>query len=158
MLTFTFLDKTQKEQWLPKLFELLYANMHTIAPGDLTYEQEKQQWTENVSPALEKEPRKVILCLDDDDLVGYVQYYTNGSLLMIEEIQIAKAYQRTTLFYSLCKYLAKALPEEIEIVEAYAEKRNLHSQKIMRKLGMVQIDEDGPFAHFRGSARKFKVS
>ena len=83
-----------------------------------------------------------------------MQFYTNKNLLMIEEIQIKKPYQRTTLFYGLCKYLATMLSEGIEVVEAYAEERNLYSQKLMQKLGMVQIQEDGPFLHLRGSAEK----
>ena len=152
MITYTYLNKKEKEIWLPRLFDLLYENMQEIAPGELSYEQEKAQWLSNVSPALEKEPRRIILCLDCGILVGYVQYYTNKNLLMVEEIQIGKTYQRTTLFYGLCKQLATALPEGIEIIEAYAEKRNFHSQRIMQRLGMTQIDEEGPFVHLRGSA------
>lgn len=154
MITFTLLDKQQKEQWLPKMFDLFYENMHTIAPSSLTYEQEKAQWMANVSPALEKDPRKVILCLDGGAFIGYVQYYTNGGLLMVEEMQMVRASQRSTLFYSLCKYFAKVLPEGIVTVEAYAHKSNLHSQTIMGKLGMTQIDEEGPFVHLRGPAEK----
>ena len=85
MITFTYLDKTQKERWLPVLFDLFYDNMRHIAPSELPYEQEKKQWLTEVSPALEKAPRQIILCFADDALAGYVQYYTNGNLLMIEE-------------------------------------------------------------------------
>lgn len=154
MITFTYLDKTKKDRWLPILFDLYYENMQEIVPSELPYEQEKQQWMNQVSPALEKELRQVILCFTDKKLAGFVQYYTNKNLLMIEEIQIRKGYQCTTLFYGLCKSLAIRLPSEIESIEAYAEKRNTHSQELMQKLGMVQIEEDGPFVHLRGSAEK----
>lgn len=152
MIHLTFLHKEEKDLWLPQLFDLLYENMREITPSGLPYEQEKQQWLSRVSPALEKAPRQIILCLADDVLAGYVQYYTSKNLLMIEEIQIAKTYQQSTLFYSMCKYLAKVFPEGVEVVEAYAEKRNSHSWKLMEKLEMKQIAEEGPFVHFRGSA------
>lgn len=152
MITFTFLNKNEKDIWLPQLFDLFYENMQTIAPGVLPYETEKQQWLSNVSPALDKDPRRIILCFADDVLAGYVQYYTNRHLLMIEEIQICKAYQRTTLFYGICKQLAGVLTEKVEVVEAYAEKRNLHSRSIMEKMGMTLLGEEGAFVHLRGSA------
>ena len=156
MIRFDTLNKNEKELWLPVLFDLFYENMRYIAPGGLTYEQEKQQWISQVSPALEKAPRKIILCFADETFAGYVQYYTNGNLLMIEEIQIAKAYQRTTLFGCLCKYLARTLPEDLETIEAYAMKQNLHSRGLMQKLGMVQIGEDKDFVHLQGSAQKIR--
>ena len=87
MITFTFLEKSQKEYWLAQLFDLFYDNMRSIAPSTLPYEQEKQQWLCQVSPALEKAPRQIILCFASGLLAGYIQYYTNGNLLMIEEIQ-----------------------------------------------------------------------
>ena len=151
MITFTVLDTCEKERWLPVLFDLFYDNMQEIAPSELPYEQEKQQWLSEVSLALEKAPRQIILCFVGGVLAGYVQYYTNGKLLMIEEIQLKKAYQRTTLFYSLCKHLATRLPPGLETIEAFAIKQNLHSRKLMQKLGMTQIDEDDNFVHLRGS-------
>lgn len=156
MITVTFLNKKEKNFWLPRLFDLFYENMQEIAPSDLSYEQEKGQWLAEVSPALDKDPRQIILCFVDDALAGYVQYYTNQNLLMIEEIQMAKECQQTTLFYSMCKYLAKALPEGVEIVEAFAEKQNLRSQKLMQRLGMVQIEQNDHFVHLRGSIQNIK--
>ena len=41
MITFTYLNKNEKEKILPELFDLLYDNMSEIAPTNLTYEQEK---------------------------------------------------------------------------------------------------------------------
>lgn len=155
MITFTCLDKSQKDHWLPILFDLLYENMQKIAPDDRPYQQAKQLRLKEVSPALEREPRQIILCLVDDALAGYVQYYTNKDLLMIEEMQIAKAYQCTTLFYSLCKHFANMLPTEIDRVEAYADPRNLHSRKLMVKLGMAE-KEEGKFIHFSGLTTKIR--
>ncbi|MBQ8621658.1 MAG: hypothetical protein IJ422_05030 [Oscillospiraceae bacterium] len=154
MILFSWLNKQEKALWLPKLFDLLYDNMSTIAPSGLTYEQEKEQWLANVDPALDKAPRQIILCFVNHDLAGYIQYYTQEKLLMIEEMQLKKAYQRTFVFYRFCKHLMACLPSDIEYIEAYAEKRNRNSQKIMQKLGMVPVaeEENSAFVHLCGAA------
>ena len=154
MLEYVFLNKSEKEKWLPQLFELFYENMSVIAPSGIPYEEEKREWLANVSPALDKAPRQIIMCFNEGALAGYIQYYTRDNLLMIEEIQLAPAYHRTMLFYRLCRYLADNLTRGIEVIEAYAEWRNSHSQRIMKKLGMEIVDEEGlsEFVHLRGSA------
>ena len=156
MLRFEFLNKKEKAYWLPKLFDLLYRNMVSIAPGTLPYEKEKRQWMEAVSPALDKAPRQIILCFADGELVGFVQFYTRDDLLMVEEVQVEKTYHRSFVFYRLCRFLLEQLPPEIAVVEAYAEKRNLHSLRIMGKLGMDIIGEEDPFVHLRGDAAPIK--
>ena len=155
MFTFTVMDKQQKEYWLPVLFNLLYDNMQEIAPDERPHEQAKQLWFKEVSPALEKAPRQIVLCFDNDTLAGYVQYYTNKDLLMIEEMQITKPFQCTTLFYSLCKYLCNMLSTGIDRIEAYADPRNLPSRKLMVKLGMTE-KEEGNFIHLSGSAANIR--
>ena len=156
MLRFAFLNKQEKEVWLPRLFDLLYDNMRSVAPGDLPYDAQKRQWLEAVSPALEKAPRQMILCFADGELAGFLQFYTRGALLMVEEVQVAKAYHRSFIFYRLCRFLLEQLPPEIGTVEAYAEKRNIHSLRIMKKLGMEPVGEEGPFVHLRGDAARVK--
>lgn len=153
MIHFTYLNKAQKDLWLPKLFDLLHENMRVISPFGSPYEQERRQWLAAVSPALDKEPRQIILCFSNDELAGYLQYYTRGDLLMIEEVQLKKEYQRTFLFFRLCRHLSKNIPPEVSFIEAYADKRNHYSQRIMQKLGMEVIEEaaDSPFVHLRGS-------
>lgn len=150
MFQFTYLNKQEKEYWLPQLFDLLYDNMKPIAPSGKSYEAEKAEWLANVSPALEKAPRQVLLCFADGELAGFVQFYTRAELLMVEEVQLRKDYHRSFLFCRVCKFLLSSLPTELAVVEAYAEKRNLYSQKLMQKLGMGVIGEDGPFVHLRG--------
>ena len=157
MLHFAYLNKQEKEYWLPRMFDLLYDNMRSVAPSGLPYEAEKTQWLANVSPALEKAPRQVLLSFSDGELVGFVQFYTRAELLMVEEMQLRKDYHRGFLFFLLCRKLMHTLPEGITVVEAYAEKRNLHSQKLMRKLGMEIVGEDGPFLHLRGPADPIKA-
>ena len=152
MIAFTYLNKKEKEKILPKLFDLLYDNMRGIAPANLTYEQEKKQWLGTVSPAIDKSARQIMMCFADEELIGYIQYYINGKLLMVEELQLKQKYHCTLTFYRFCKYFIDTLPADIEYVEAFADKRNINSQKLMHKLGMEFIDNNSDFIHLRGNA------
>ena len=96
-MDFCFLNKSEKDHYLPQLFDLLYENMKVIAPSGLSYEQEKTEWLENVSPALEKAPRQIVLCFVAGELAGYMQYYIRDTLLMVEEIQLKKKYPEIIL-------------------------------------------------------------
>lgn len=154
MITCSYMEKSYKEKWLPLLFDLYYENMHRIAPSGLSWGEERSQWLSEVSPALDKEPRQIILCLQDGIVQGYLQYYTRGSLLMIEEIQIRPAFQGTLLFHRMCRYLSRNLPKNIEILEAYADSRNIRSKSIMYRLSFQETGES-PFpglVHFRADA------
>ncbi len=154
MVTFSMLNKGEKEVWLPRLFDLLYENMKDIAPSGMTCDQEKAAFLANVSPALDKAPRQILLCFVDGELAGYVQYYVRGDLLMVEELQLRREYHRTLLFGQLCRPLIRSLPPEIRFVEAYADRRNKNSMGIMEKLGMETLPEPGPYAHLRGPAEQ----
>ncbi len=158
MVVFSYLNKAEKEVWLPKLFDLLYGNMSSIAPSGLSYEKEKEEWFSEVSPALDKPQRQIIIAFVDNEPIGYAQYYTRERVLTVEEVQIAKEYQRTLIFYRLCRYLSDALPSDIEYIEAYADRRNVNSQKMMQKLCMktIEMPEDSPFVRFFGSAENIK--
>ena len=153
---FCYLGKAQKDYWLPQLFDLLYENMHTIAPSGSAYEQEKAQYLAAVSPALDKGPRQIILCFVAGELSGYIQYYIRDRLLMVEEIQLKKEYHRTPLFYRFCKYLLSVIPDDLQTVEAYADKRNANSIHLMEKLGMQFLEDeaDSPFIHMHGPAER----
>lgn len=152
MISFSLLNKGEKDVWLPRLFDLLYENMRDIAPSAMSYDTEKALFLANVSPALDKAPRQVLLALEGDVPVGYIQYYTRQDLLMVEEVQIRRDHQTTLLFLRLCRQLMKLLPGEIRTVEAFADQRNLRSIRMMKKLGMIEIPETGAFVHYRGDA------
>lgn len=158
MLTFKYIDKSKKELLLPMLFDILYENMKDIAPSGLSYDEEKKLWLSNVSPAIDKAPRQIIMCCDSDVLAGFVQYYTDKERLVIEEVQLTKKHQRTMAFYRLCKYLSISLSENIKYIEAYADKRNLSSISMMKKLGceMVESDNTSPYVYFKGTVEPIK--
>ena len=153
-----FLDKEKELHLLEQLFDLLYENMRPIAPSDLPYEEEKHQWLSQVGPAMAKAPRQIVLVYDGEELVGYLQYYINRGLFMVEEIQLRKDCRSTSHFASLWKFMARVIPEDTHTMEAYADPRNLASHHLMEKLGMTVVEEDseGHFLHFRGPLHKLR--
>ena len=155
MFEFKFADKLQIEQLLPDLFRILHSNMSIIAPTDNSYNEDFEIWSSYLTPAMQKEQRQMVLMYVDNKLVGYFQYYINGdtNLLMMEEIQIEKAFQGTGLFSEFYNWLIKSLPKNIMYVEAYANKKNLKSQSILKHLGLVEIGENknGNSFYFKGA-------
>ena len=87
-------------------------------------------------------------------LVGYFQYYINDATnsIMMEEIQIMKELQGAGLFSEFYKWLVKQLPKDIVFVEAYANKKNIKSQNILKHLGLVESGENknGNSFYYRG--------
>lgn len=154
---FEFLDKSKVTEILPTLFDILYNNMNKIAPFDKPFEQAKLEWTQQVAPAMKKDRRQIVLMHDNNTIVGYAQYYTNEAILMIEEIQLKPNYQKTMLLYKFCKFMKSILPNEITYIEAYADERNVNSQKLMQDLGMKIMDDDGKYCHFQGFINEVKI-
>ena len=154
MYAFVYLDKSKKNEILPILFDLLYANMSLIAPSNSSYETERREFLTEVSSALEKEPRKIILCCCKGELAGFLMYYTRDALVMIEEVQLKKQYQNTMLFFRLCSFLAAELPESIEQIESFVHKENVYSLSLQTSLGMRIIGtENSKLYHLCGDAK-----
>ena len=61
---------------------------------------------------------------------------------MMEEIQIKKEFQGTGLFSKFYQWLVRQLPKDILYVEAYANKKNIKSQNILKYLGLVEAGEN----------------
>ena len=158
MYIFRLLDKSQKSEILPLLFDIFYENTSKISSFSKTYEAERNEWLSEVSPALEKPPRQIILIYHGADLAGFVMYYTRDELLMIEELQLVPKYQRTLLCYKTVKYLYEFLGEKIGRVEAYALKSNQTSIGLMQDLGFTKINDTlgTKFLHFSCNANKIK--
>lgn len=153
-----FLNKETELHLLEQLFDLLYENMAEIASSGLSYEAEKQQFLSNVRPAMEKAPRQIVLMYDGDALAGYLQYYINNGIFMVEEIQIRKGFRSTSLFAQLWKFMAGVIPVDTQYIEAYADKRNLPSRRLMEKLGMEPV-KDCSYSyllHFRGTLNELR--
>ena len=146
------LDKSQKGSVLPHLFDILHSNMSKIAPTGNSYEEDLSFWLSCVSPALDKEPRRILLIYDGEILAGFFQYFVNNGLFMMEEIQFCDAYKGSGAFRELYAYLTGVIPENTELVEAYANKSNYKSIEILRHLGLEIIgdNKNGVSYHFRG--------
>lgn len=144
MFHFDYLDKSRAEALLPELFRILYHNMNEIAPTEGTYEEDLKIWGGYLLEALQEEPRQIVLMKVGEAFAGYFQYHVNrenGSLMM-EEIQIPKEFQGTGVFSALYRWLLPQLPEDLQRVQAYANKQNSKSQAILEHLGLKQVGEN----------------
>lgn len=146
------LDKENEMGLLGELFDILYRNMESVAPFQGSFQEEKAEWIACVGAALEKPPRQMLLLYAGETLAGFCMYYIRGDTLMIEEVQITGAYQRTMLAAELFRFIRRNLLPQVRWIEAYADRRNTASQRLMIKLGMEQIGDDENFLHFRGNA------
>ena len=149
----TPLNKSDADRLLPKLFDILHENMSRIAPTGHTYEEDLVTWLSCVKPALEKEPRQILLLLDNSDIAGYFQYYVHRGVFMMEEIQFRERFKGTGLFEELYRYLVNILPRDTQFVEAYANKANEKSIAVLTHLGLAVTGENinGNSYHFRGN-------
>ena len=158
-MTFLWRDYNEKDrELLPRLFAILHENMNAIAPTGNSYEEEETLWCSCIEEALSKDPRKLLMIYDGETLAGFFMYYVNGDLWMMEEIQFAPAYRGSGLFRRLFAHLLSLLPDSVEYVEAYANKKNEKSQGILRHLGLCLIGENknGNSYHFRGKYEDLK--
>ena len=151
---FIFLDKQKLDAFLPELYAILHSNMASIAPTGNSYEEDFQVWYSNVMPAMQKDPRQIVLMYAGNSLAGYFQYYINAASnsLMMEEIQIKEQYHGSGLFSEFYKWLVKRLPEDVLSVEAYAHKTNSKSQGILGHLGLTCQGEsnNGNMFYYKG--------
>ena len=157
MIVFKYADKSNIEELLPKLYDILHTNMSYIAPTGNTYETDRRLWLESVAPAMKKEQRQIILMYVDEELAGFFQYYVNNELFMMEEIQIKAWYHGTGLFRQFFAWLVKESPVDLKYVEAYAHKSNLKSRAILECLGLSKVGENkqNTLLHYRGYYRLF---
>ena len=147
-----YLDKDREMGLLGPMFDILYRNMDPIAPFQGSFQEERAGWIVCIGEALKKPPRKMLLLYAGETLAGFCMYYIRGDILMVEEVQISRPYQRTVLTAELFRFIRCELLPQVRWVEAYADRRNTASQQLMKKLGMEQIGDDGSYLHFRMDA------
>lgn len=152
---FLIVERDRLEKNIPAMFQILYANMHTIMPIGNSYDEDFSMWKTYAVPAMQEKNRKVVLFYADGNLAGYFQYSLNlesGSLFM-EELQIQAKYQGSGLFSAFYKWLVRQLPESIQTVEAHSGKTNYKSQAILEHLGLHKVGENrtGNSYHYQGA-------
>ena len=158
MIYFEYMNAKMFPSLSAALFGILATNMSTIAPTGNTYEADFSSWHTAVSNGLTNENRRIILIRNDDERIGFFQYFTNkNKLFMTEEIQLITAWQGSGhVFRRLYEFIVPYLPG-IKTVAAYANHRNKKSQRILEKLGLRVIGESksGNSYHYRSQFSAF---
>lgn len=145
---FVPLSKEAAQRLLPELFLLLYENRKAITPTAMSLEKERRQFLENVLPALEKPQRKLVQIVRHGKTVGFCMYYVNQGVLMIEELQLKKAYHNHGIPYFLGRFLMESYDAELMQVQAYAEESNLVSRNLLKRLGFAETREREGLFHY----------
>ncbi len=152
MMSFSYLNKHEFSTISNNIFNILADNMEKIAPTGNTREDDYKCWYESVSDGLNRDERQVILIKDNDNIIGFFQYYTNENTFMMEEIQFKPEYQGKGVFRVLYGFVISHIRDDIEFVEAYANISNSKSIGILENLGLTNIglNKNGRSYHFKG--------
>ncbi len=151
--SFQILDKAEFQARAAEIFEILHGNMSIIAPTGNSYEEDFKLWSECMPQNLENPNRNIVLIFDGEALAGFFMFTIRDRTLVMDEIQFRAQYRGTGLFAKLYNYLFGILPDSLEFVEAYANKKNTKSQGILGHLGLENLGEskNGNSYRFRGS-------
>lgn len=148
------LDKEKELHMLGKLFDLMQYNMADVAPTAW----KKAKWLAEVGGALKKQPRQIALMYSVGNLAGFCMYYVNGGVFMVEELQLLREYRSTGVIAQLWKFFLRMVPEDTRYMEAYTDRENAYSQKLLGRMGLKIVDRtaDGQLLHFRGDFGKIR--
>ena len=154
MIHFVFRQMNSEDipVYMNDIFAILASNMRAIAPTGDSYEEDFEIWSRYTVPAWLEGKNSVILILHEDILCGYFQYSVDDTTFRMEDIQFKKEYQGCGLFTELYRYLTTIIPIQTKYVDAFADKRNIKSQEILKHLGLTVIGENknGRSFHFKG--------
>lgn len=152
-VSFGYLNKPDFQTVARQIFDILADNMTSLAPTGNTREEDFNLWFDAVSDGLQRAERQIILIKDNENLVGFFQYYTNTDTFMMEEIQIKPEYQGTGVFRELYGFILKNIRNDLEFVEAYANINNKKSIGILEKFGLSNtgLNKNGRSYHFKGN-------
>ena len=156
MIKFHFLKQDDFKQYADDLFSILYDNMNQIAPTGNSREEDFAFWFDANKEELKNENRHIIVSIqkETNEIAGYFQYSVQNNILLMEEIQIKKFYQgKYNIFERIYALVFANMKDDVDFVEAYANKKNTKSIGILGKLGLSIIGENnrGTSYHFRGT-------
>jgi hypothetical protein len=152
MVKFKVIDKSGFLLVATSLFDILHANMDLIVPTGNNYEEDCEEWIENVHSNLSNGARKIILILYKEALIGFYMYSLYDGVLNMEEIQIAEDYQnKYGIFRELFGFVISSLPHDIKTVVSCAQKKNKKSHEIQKHIGLNQISKDHKYLYFQGT-------
>lgn len=139
---FEFVHKKELENILPQLFDILYSNMSLNYPTGCTREEDYRIWSNSFIFSIQDEARQLVLMLSENTIIGYFQYSVAGNMLRMEDLQIKKEFHCSGVFGIFYCWLVKQLPQDIQKVAAYTDKRNIKVQGILEHLGLVNCGEN----------------
>lgn len=156
MIDFRYMRQDEFEHYARDLFSILYDNMSKIVPTGNSYEEDYLFWFEANKDGLKQENCNIVICVEKDihEIVGYFQYSVKERVFLMEEIQIKNSYQgKHNIFKGIYEFVFDNMREEVDFVEAYANKKNVKSIGILGKLGLLIVGENkrGTSYHFRGT-------
>lgn len=151
-VSFSYLNKPDFPDIANKIFSILADNMTVIAPTGNTREDDYKCWYESVSDGLKRDERQIILIEDNNNIIGFFQYYVNEDTFMMEEVQFKPEYRGKGVFRALYSFVIPNIRNDIEFVEAYANINNSKSIGILEKFGLINIglNKNGRSCHFKG--------
>lgn len=151
-ITFSHLNKSDFSIVANDIFNILADNMTVIAPTGNLREDDYNCWYGCVTDGLKRDERQIILIKDNDNIIGFFQYYINEDTFMMEEIQFKPEYQGKGVFRALYGFIIPHIRDDIEFVEAYASISNSKSIGILEKFGLINIglNKNGRSYHFKG--------
>ena len=152
-LKFEFLNKSDFSANAQQIFDILADNMSVIAPTGNSSKEDFILWSDAVDDGLLRPERQIILIKDEENLIGYFQYYTNTDTFMMEEIQLRSEYHGKGVFRELYAFILKNIKTDLEFVEAYANVNNRKSIAILERLGLLNsgLNKNGHSYHFKGN-------
>ena len=152
MIKFELLNKSDFLSISNEIYNIFAHNMSNIAPTDKLREEDYKIWYEAVSDGLQKDARQIILIKDNENIIGFFQYYTNADTFMMEEIQFKPEYQGKGVFRKLYGFVFSNIRTDIKFVEAYTHINNFKSIGILQKFGFSNIGfaMNGSLYHFKG--------
>ncbi len=141
-VSFRSIKDTDINITLDLLFDILHGNMSIIAPTGESYDDDKAMWVSGVTQALTNPNRSIVIINSGDETIGFFMYSVSSNLLKMEEIQFVPEFQGNGVFRALFNYLFNLIPEEVEHVEAFANKKNIKSQRILEHLKLENVGEN----------------
>lgn len=152
MITFEYLNKKSFIDTSKTIFDILADNMSVIAPTGNSKAEDYSLWFNAVSLGLEHPARQIVLIKNENEIIGFFQYYTNADTFMMEEIQIKPKYQGRGVFRALYGFLIPEIKNSLKFVEAYANIKNTKSIAILQRLGLsnIGLNRNGSSYHFKG--------
>lgn len=152
MISFEYLNKSDFPTLAHTIFDILADNMTLIAPTGNSREDDFDIWFDAVSQGLEPSERQIILIKDDENIIGFSQYYTNSDTFMMEEVQFKAAYQGKGISRKLLEFVLENINSDLRFVGAYANVKNNRSIAILSKLGLknIGLNKNGNSYRFQG--------